>query len=407
MSFLFKNFLSFEELADYLESQGYCYNLDNERDYNRLKNLIVDLNRERKLMPVFYYSGWGNVEVVKQKGLEVIDSGEVYFRGYFGVVQMAEILRKLFKNGEPIDIKQYHCYHYSTDDIARLAIHGDDADESRNSTSLTTVEFETDKPSFFITFDDLRYPRTTFDSFFKINQIDERSQQLEEAQNKIIELENKLLKVQEAKPKVAVIPFGKRLDFISKDLPQSERIKKSYELCSDNISFYEDTHPVNTPDEMIKRIQGLLKVIRDKDSKISELEKQTDTPNNAQGKIDGLENQLAQANAALADKPADDNTEQDHLYDWQAMDKNQYPPELHLTIEIWKEYYQADVVEHITQFDSGRFNRISTKLNLSKGNLKDRVRTLLTPLNSKTRSPELLSSLEVINIIHNDKLEQD
>ena len=120
-----------------------------------------------------------------------------------------------------------------------------------------------------------------------------------------------------------------------------------------------------------------------------------------------LENQLAQANAALADKPADDNTEQDHLYDWQAMDKNQYPPELHLTIEIWKEYYQADVVEHITQFDSGRFNRISTKLNLSKGNLKDRVRTLLTPLNSKTRSPELLSSLEVINIIHNDKLEQD
>ena len=203
MSFLFKNFLSFEELADYLESQGYCYNLDNERDYNSLKSLIVDLNRERKLMPVFYYSGWGNVEVVKQKGLEVINSGEVYFRGYFGVVQMAEILRKLFKNGEPIDVKQYHCYHYSKDDIARLAIHGDDADESQNSTSLTTVEFETDKPSFFITFDDLRYPRTTFDSFFKINQIDERSQQLEEAQEKIAKLEKQLA---QAKAKLADKP---------------------------------------------------------------------------------------------------------------------------------------------------------------------------------------------------------
>lgn len=127
----------------------------------------------------------------------------------------------------------------------------------------------------------------------------------------------------------------------------------------------------------------------------------------AEKRISELESQLAQAKAELADKPANDNTEQDHLYNWQAMDKNQYPPELHLAIEIWKEYYQADIVEHITQFDSGRFNRISTKLNLSKGNLKDRIRTLLTSLNSKTKSPELLSSLEVINIIHNDKLKQD
>lgn len=134
----------------------------------------------------------------------------------------------------------------------------------------------------------------------------EQSTQVTELQKRIDELENKLSQAQEAKSKVAVIPFGKRIDFISKDLPQSERIKKSYELCSDNISFYEDTHPVNTPDEMIKRIQGLLKVIRDKDSKISELEKQTNTPNSAQDKIDELEHQLAQAKAELADNPADE-----------------------------------------------------------------------------------------------------
>lgn len=137
-------------------------------------------------------------------------------------------------------------------------------------------------------------------------QLEASNNELKEAQEKINELENKLSQAQEEKPKVAVIPFGKRLDFISKDLPQSERIKRSYELCSDNISFYEDTHPVNTPDEMIKRIQGLLKVIRDKDSKISELEKQTNTSNNAQDKIDELENQLAQAKAELADNPADE-----------------------------------------------------------------------------------------------------
>ncbi|MGP5118870.1 hypothetical protein ACTXJF_02215 [Psychrobacter alimentarius] len=97
---------------------------------------------------------------------------------------------------------------------------------------------------------------------------------LEEARAKIAELENELLQVQEAKPKAAVIPFGRRLDFISKDLPQSERIKKSYELWSDNISFYEDTHPVNKPDEMIKRIQGLINVIDRKNTEIFELEKQ-------------------------------------------------------------------------------------------------------------------------------------
>jgi len=127
----------------------------------------------------------------------------------------------------------------------------------------------------------------------------------------------------------------------------------------------------------------------------------------AEKRILELKNQLAQANAALADKPADDNTEQDHLYNWQAMDKNQYPPELHLAIEIWKEYYHPDAIKHISQFDAGRFNRIANDFNLSQGNLKSRIRSLLTPLNSKTKSPELLSSLEVINIIHNDKLEQD
>ena len=120
-----------------------------------------------------------------------------------------------------------------------------------------------------------------------------------------------------------------------------------------------------------------------------------------------LESQLAQAKDELADKPADDNIEQDHLYNWQAMDKNQYPPELHLAIEIWIEYYQADVIEHISQFDAGRFNRIASKFNLSNGNLKSRIRSLLTPLESKLKSPSLIDSLKEIDIIHTDKLEQD
>lgn len=146
-------------------------------------------------------------------------------------------------------------------------------------------------------------------------------------------------------------------------------------------------------------------------------------------KIADLTSQLKQANTALADVPAANTRikqqEQDikrlndqlsqqadlladkHLYDWQTMDKNQYPPELHLAMVIWREYYQVDAMKYITQFDSGRFNRISTKLNLSNGNLKDRIRTLLTPLESKLKSPSLIASFKVIDTIHTDKLEQD
>ncbi|MGE6359753.1 hypothetical protein [Psychrobacter glacincola] len=127
----------------------------------------------------------------------------------------------------------------------------------------------------------------------------------------------------------------------------------------------------------------------------------------AKAKINELRNELAQAKAELADKPADDNIKQDHLHNWQAMDKNQYPPELHLAIEIWKEYYQVDAIKRISQFDAGRFNRIANEFNLSKGNLKSRIRSLLTPLESKLKSPSLIENLKEIDIIHTDKLEQN
>ncbi len=176
MSFSRKEFLSFEEVAEYLTSQGYPYSLDSEHGYNRLRDLILDLHHERKLAPVFYYCGWGAVTVVNQENLEVIDSGEVYLRSYFCVVEAAEILRKLFKDRKYIDIKQYHCYHYSLKDIARLPIHGDDASICCNSTSLTTVEVEVGEPSFFVGVDDFRYARKVFDKFFNIDNLDEQSQ---------------------------------------------------------------------------------------------------------------------------------------------------------------------------------------------------------------------------------------
>lgn len=92
------------------------------------------------------------------------------------------------------------------------------------------------------------------------------------------------------------------------------------------------------------------------------------------------------------------------LYNWKAMDKNQYPPELHLVIEVWKRYYKASNIEDITQFNTGKFNRITGELNLKDGNLKDRIRTIITPLNRKKAAEGLLDTLRGIDVIYNDKM---
>lgn len=93
------------------------------------------------------------------------------------------------------------------------------------------------------------------------------------------------------------------------------------------------------------------------------------------------------------------------LYNWEAMDKNQYPPELHLAIEVWKRYYKASDIEDITQFNTYKFDRITKELNLNNsGNLKGRIRTILTPLKSKKTASELFATLRGIDIIYNDKM---
>lgn len=138
-----------------------------------------------------------------------------------------------------------------------------------------------------------------------------------ELHKKIAELEQQLSKFQAAVPDVVTIPFGKRIDLTNKKLPPDERLKESYQIYSNDFSFHEDMHPVNTPDEMIKRIQGLLNVIKKKDSKI--LEQQTNTPAHAQAEIDELKEQLSKVSAELtasktnSNEPLDDRSEKSYL----------------------------------------------------------------------------------------------
>ena len=92
------------------------------------------------------------------------------------------------------------------------------------------------------------------------------------------------------------------------------------------------------------------------------------------------------------------------LYNWKTMNVSQYPPELHLATEVWKRYYKASNTEDVTQFNTGKFNRITGELNLKDGKLKSRIRSILTPLKSKKTSTDLLATLRDVDILYNDKM---
>ena len=92
------------------------------------------------------------------------------------------------------------------------------------------------------------------------------------------------------------------------------------------------------------------------------------------------------------------------LYNWETMNVSQYPPELHLATEVWKRYYKASNTEDVTQFNTGKFNRITGELNLKDGKLKSRIRSILTPLKSKKTSTDLLATLRDVDILYNDKM---
>lgn len=116
-----------------------------------------------------------------------------------------------------------------------------------------------------------------------LNISEQSNQILTDAQNKIADLESQLSKFQAVTPDVVNIPFGKRIDCIDKKLTQSERLAESYQIYSNDFSFHEDKHPVNTPEEMILRIQGLLTVIGKRDKQILDLKQkleQIETPDN-------------------------------------------------------------------------------------------------------------------------------
>lgn len=85
MSYLFKDFLNFEEVGEYLSQYGYSYDLELEADYYRLKDTILDLYNEQKLSIVFYYNYLATIrtmQVAESGWTEQVEEFEFYISGY-------------------------------------------------------------------------------------------------------------------------------------------------------------------------------------------------------------------------------------------------------------------------------------------------------------------------------------
>lgn len=167
------------------------------------------------------------------------------------------------------------------------------------------------------------------------------------------------------------------------------------------MSFHEDMHPVNTPDEMIKRIQGLLKVIKRKDSKILELEQQTNAPAHAQAEIDELKEQLSKASAELAVAKTATTAQP---IDWQSIGGNEniYPPELHLALMIWQRIYLDNELKnkHLNHH-SDKFKVIANKMNLKpNSSLGKRVEMIINTARSKNEQASLADPLRAIEQLY-------
>lgn len=348
MSYLFKDFLNFEDVGEYLNQYGYSYDPEIEEDYYRLKDTVLDLYNEQKLSIVFYYDDFATIktlQIAENGTTEQIEEFEFYISGYFHAPEATSVL----KDGANLRIIQsYYCY-YLLHDKGELPIYDDD-NKYKNiiGSKFTSIEFGDDIAPSIVEFGDIRFPKADLDKLFN-----EKNSELKSVKDELADV-----KAQNSK-------------LIASN--QENQVLGSFMMGTPAIAHGEP-----------KTYEQLVEALTVANAKIKQQEQD----------IDRLSDQLKKQ----ADK---------HLYDWQAMNKNQYPPELHLAMEIWGKYYQAGEIEYITQFNTGKFNRIANELNLKEGNLKDRIRTLLTPLVRKLKAPSLIESFDIIDIIHTDKLEQD
>ncbi|WP_352259711.1 hypothetical protein [Psychrobacter sp. TB55-MNA-CIBAN-0194] len=184
-----QEFLTLNNVAEYLTDKcDYDFNLECSIDQNRLLETIIQLVRNDKLHPVFYYSGnvdWLEKAVTTRKsgslityeiGLSDINRNMIYGGHYF---VNDKSFNKLIENNCSNSINVINCtvepYHVE----GKQEIFENDV-----------LDYRKIKDDLSITFHDLLYPKLDLDKLF--NQTEADTEVIEKLRKKIAGLESQL-----------------------------------------------------------------------------------------------------------------------------------------------------------------------------------------------------------------------
>lgn len=167
MSYLFKDFLSLEDVGEYLNQYGYSYDAKVEEDYYRLKETVLDLYHEKKLNIVFYYDDFAvinTLRIAENLGIEEVEEEQVeqYISGYFHVADALPIL----KNECNLTILKSSYTYYFLHNKENLPIYDDSDYKYEVGSKFTSIELGDSLAPSVIEFSDLRYPKADLDKLF-------------------------------------------------------------------------------------------------------------------------------------------------------------------------------------------------------------------------------------------------
>ncbi|PAL17880.1 hypothetical protein B8W92_02740 [Moraxella osloensis] len=168
-----KRFLNISEIADYLNSHGENYDMNESYDRNRLNTTIMDLVFERKLTPLFFYSGNIRTELEKREvvGDEPWETAiteqkhlNQQFNDYLKITDF-QIIKELISSNYDnyVNIQQVGGF-----DFYKLPYEID-----KEEWFYYFLEISKD---FSISFYDLRFPRIDLDKIFNVPDIQELQQ---------------------------------------------------------------------------------------------------------------------------------------------------------------------------------------------------------------------------------------
>lgn len=175
------------------------------------------------------------------------------------------------------------------------------------------------------------------------------------------------------------------------DLEKSEINTIAEQSSIENPEFMKNNHLINDLSKNQKPSTNCEKIVEELTASNNLIKQHEQTINKLNEQLNELNEQLNEQ----ADK---------RLYDWQAMNKYIYPPELHLAIIIWeKSYISKEISNEYMTDHSQRFNTIAKKIgldeNIHSGSLFSRLSKITNPQTNKQKGDiENLKSIKGLNI---------